>query len=360
MSRIFHHWGLLDHVRHETVPIKQFCVRRYADNQELGGICLDDIVDADTAPLMSVHRADLYNMLKIGADKAGVKIELASRVENIDFVNNRLEIKGRSEWVQADVIIAADGIRSTIRPKLLAYHGDKDVLRCTGDAASRLIIPAEKVYESGDRELIELLETPKMTRWIGPEGELACYPLRNHKILYVGMGHTQKADASDAWTRTVKKQDVLEFYKSWSSTVQKLLQFLPEDDIVEWIIHDSPTLPRWVEHNVALLGDAAHPMLQYLGQGAGQAVEDAALIAFCLAKIESREQINVALKIYELMRKNRAETVQVCAIKTREVLHLPDGEEQERRDAIMLNRKENEAQPDAFLDKSFHNWCWVC
>ncbi|CAF4536491.1 unnamed protein product [Rotaria sp. Silwood1] len=132
-----------------------------------------------------------------------------------------------------------------------------------------------------------------------------------------------------------------------------LLDLVPEGEVLEWKLCDHASLPRWIEGKVALMGDAAHSTLPYVAQGAAQAVGDRAVLAASLAMIDSIEQIQTALKVYELVRKERAETVQMSANKTRQVLHLHDGEKQRERDEILININKGCASPDLWSDRSF-------
>jgi salicylate hydroxylase len=152
---------------------------------------------------------------------------------------------------------------------------------------------------------------------------------------------------------------MLEFYDKWNPRVKKLLDCVPEGEVLEWKLCDHEPLATWVEDKVALLGDAAHPMLPYVAQGAAQAVEDGAVLGVCLSMIDSKDQINTALKVYELVRKERAETVQASATQTRQALHLHDGKEQQDRDYMICNASKAAPNPDLWSDRSFQQWCWV-
>jgi salicylate hydroxylase len=171
--------------------------------------------------------------------------------------------------------------------------------------------------------------------------------------------HPDRQGTEESWTTKGDKKDMLEFYDKWNSRVKKLLDCVPEEQILEWKLCDHEPLPTWVHDKVALVGDAAHPMLPYVAQGASQAIEDGAVIGVCLAMIDSKDQINTALKVYELVRKERAETVQTTAIQTRQALHLHDGKEQQDRDDMIRNASKGAYNPDLWSDRAFQQWCWV-
>jgi salicylate hydroxylase len=346
-------------IRPHTVACRAISLRRYADDSELAYLPLPGFEKVHHAPNLVAHRADLHNVLKIGAEMAGAQIHTNCKIEDIDFKNTRIKIVNHSDWIQGDVIIAADGIKSKIRKKMLALHGDIDEVRETGDAAWRIILSADQIYASNDPELIEALEKPVALRWMGPDGHIMCYPIRNHKLLNIALLHPDRPGTEESWTVKGDKKEMVEFYKTWNSRVKKLIDCIPEDEVLEWKLCDHLPLKTWIEDKVALMGDAAHPMLPYLAQGASQAVEDGAVIAACLAMIDNKAQINTALKVYELVRKERAEIVQTSAIQARGALHLRDGKEQEARDAIIRNVVKGGPNPDLQADKSFQQWCWV-
>jgi salicylate hydroxylase len=257
------------------------------------------------------------------------------------------------------VILAADGVRSNVRKKMLKIRGETDKARETGDAAWRVIVSAERIYESKDTGLIEALESSVGLRWMGPLGHIMCYPIRNHQLLNMVLLHPDRQGTEESWTMKGNKKDMLEFYDKWNPRVKKLLDCVPEGEVLEWKLCDHEPLPTWVNDKVALVGDAAHPMLPYVAQGASQAVEDGAVLGICLAFIDSKDQINTALKVYELVRKERAETVQATAIQTRQALHLHDGKQQQDRDDMIRNAPNGAHNPDLWSDRSFQQWCWV-
>jgi len=186
-----------------------------------------------------------------------------------------------------------------------------------------------------------------------------CYPIKNHKVFNSVFTHSDKSGKLESWTRKGDKQEMLAFYKTWNNRVQKLLECVSEGEILEWKFCDHDPLSTWITGKVALLGDAAHPMLPYVSHGAAQAVEDGAVLGVCLAMIDSKEQINTALKVYELVRKERAEAVQASSVQTRKTLHTHDGKKQIKRDELIRNAVNGGPNPDLWADKGFQDWCWV-
>jgi salicylate hydroxylase len=115
------------------------------------------------------------------------------------------------------------------------------------------------------------------------------YPLRSHQLYNMVLLHPARSDVEESWTSTGPRSHMDEFYLSWSPTVRKLLSLVEEQDIPEWTLRIHKPLGSWVEGAVALMGDACHPTLPYVAQGAAQAVEDAAVLAAVLALTERNE-----------------------------------------------------------------------
>lgn len=173
--------------------------------------------------------------------------------------------------------------------------------------------------------------------------------------------HPQKPETdsheSESWTRKGDKKEMLDFYKDWCPEVRNLLSYVPDGEVMEWTLNSHATLPSWVENKVVLMGDASHPMLPYVAQGAAQAIEDAGVLQCVLAK--SSDNIPLALEVYQSVRKARAEAVQGSANTTRRSLHLPDGPEQKERDRKISEASRGKGEnPDMWADKTFQEFMW--
>lgn len=127
---------------------------------------------------------------------------------------------------------------------------------------------------------------------------------------------------------------------------------------MEWTLNSHRPLSSWHENKVVLIGDACHPMLPYVAQGAAQAIEDAGVLQCVLAK--SSTNIPLALEVYESVRKARGEAVQSSAFTTKKALHSPDGPEQRERDAKIANASQGLGgeNPDLWADTTFRDFMW--
>lgn len=146
---------------------------------------------------------------------------------------------------------------------------------------------------------------------------------------------------------------MLEVFGDFCPMIQRMLNMVPEDEVCEWKLRVHSPLPTWVHGVVALVGDACHPTLPHLAQGAAQAIEDSAAIAAVLSKLPDAkpENINKALRIYESVRKERAETLVELAAASGRALHLGEGEAKKKRDEEFKNFREKGGNvPDKWAD----------
>lgn len=277
----------------------------------------------------------------------------------------RVNKTGKTSWVAGDIVIAADGIKSVCRRQMALAGGYASKDRCypTGDAAYRLLIPRERVQH--EPELLAMLDQDVAMRYMGPGGHIMAYPLKGNKVYNLVLLHPAKATGSieeDVWTTAGDRREMMSFYGNWSPAIRKWLSYAREDDeenIPEWTLNTYPSLPTWVRGSAALIGDACHPMLPYVAQGAANGIEDAAVIATALT---CTSDVQLALRVYEAVRKERAEKIAASAMGTSKSLHLPDGPEQERRDMAIRNAGREGAEEsdtaDKWRDQQWQDYMW--
>ncbi|GAM34412.1 hypothetical protein TCE0_015r01977 [Talaromyces pinophilus] len=297
----------------------------------------------------------LHNAL---IDKAlslpNVKLLVNSHVVDVNFDRTEV-VLADGRILRGDVVLAADGIKSNIRPKLLEDNTIK--VEATGDAAYRIILSREEMLSHP--LLKEMIDQSRATRWIGPGRHIVAYPLRNHELFNVVLLHPDRGTVDDMWTIKGSKKDMIDDYAGWDSRVTEIIANVHDDAVMEWKLNLYPPLRTWVKESVALLGDACHPMLPYVAQGAAQAVEDAGALGAILSTISSKQEIPVALEAYQRSRKARAEQVQQSGKLNRVALHLPDGPEQQQRDEMFrLAMKGSSESPDRWVDEKTRKILW--
>lgn len=358
--RILGRYGVLPELMKHVNLLETNSLRRWEDNQELGAAPLMPVIGQSyNAPLGVVHRGDLQQVLLEAAKKEGCDLRTDHKVIKCDDnFEARVQLKS-GEWIEGDIVVAADGIKSDIRRQIAELHNHVDQPTPTGDAAYRILIPKELMEH--DEEALKLLNKNVGMRWMGPGGHIMAYPVKNNTVYNMVLLHPQKPETdpekAESWTRKGSKQEMLDFYKDWNPLVSNLLKYVPEDNVMEWTLNSHAPLPSWHENKVVLIGDACHPMLPYVAQGAAQAIEDGAVLQVALAK--SSKDVPLAIQVYEEVRKARGEAVQASAAITRKALHLPDGPEQQQRDANIKAASEGKGNnPDLWADKEFQQFIW--
>ncbi|CAE7183515.1 unnamed protein product [Rhizoctonia solani] len=356
LSRILIRWGLRDKLNKLAVVPEAIVFRRYKTGAKVGGSVWGSKMERDHgSPYYHVHvsilrsnsnilltggfqRADLHRMLYELAQQAGVTIRLASTVKSIDPSAPSL-ILSNGETIHCDLIVGADGVKSTIREVVV---GGPDKPRPTGDAAYRAIIPAEKMR--GDPELEALLENPEMTAWMGPGRHIMAYCIRGRNeynmVLIHPDGRDGSAPAVESWTAEGSIEEMRRDFSGWEPRIQKLIHLIPST--LKWMLADREPLEKWVHDSgkVVLLGDSCHPMLPYRAQGAAMAVEDAVVLGGLLSGVGRLDDLPRLLREYQDLRLPRTAESQKSARLNQFIFHLPDGPEQLARDGDMSQAME--------------------
>jgi salicylate hydroxylase len=323
-SRVLHGLGLGEALAQVAVRPRTGDMRRWQDWSLISSSPLGDEVVAEFGfPYYHVHRADLHRLLadavppeRIALGRRLVGLEPA--VDGAGGVTLHFE---DGEVRTADVVVGADGIHSAVRRELLGPEAP----RFSGNAAWRGLVPAERVAD---------LELPvASTVVMGPGRHFVYYFVAAARLVnWVGVAPTATWTV-ESWTAPGRVEDALADFDGWNPVVRRLITSVAADaeetEIYRWALYDRDPLPSWGEGAVTLLGDAAHPMLPFMAQGACQAIEDAAVLAACLRLVPDPVH---ALRQYEGLRRERTATVQLAARRNETLFHLPDGPEQRERD----------------------------
>jgi salicylate hydroxylase len=270
------------------------------------------------APYYHFHRGDLAELL--GAAVPAERVHLRHRLVGLEQKGGRAVMRFENgAAAEADLVVGADGIHSRVRHLILGPEKP----RFTGCIAWRGLVPAERVRHLD----IEVASH----NWMGPDGHVVHYWVGAGKFMNVVCVTERGEWAEEGWTTPGKVADALARYESWHPTVRGLIASFPETFV--WALHDRLPLPRWSDGAVTLLGDACHPMLPFMAQGAAQSIEDGATLAAVLTAMPG--DIPGALARYEALRKPRATRLQEASAANRVRFHLPDGPEQQARDEAM-------------------------
>jgi salicylate hydroxylase len=288
-------------------------------------------------PGATVHRADLLDVLA-GALPAGL-VTLGKRCIQVrpDGDVATACFADGSE-IKADIIVGADGIHSPVRACLFG----PDAPRFTGKICYRSVVPAGAVR--GARPSTD------GAQWLGPHGTIVLYPLRGEELINVVCHYDDVSYRHESWIAECSREEVLERYADWHESLLRL--FAAADTWYKWALYDRDPIPRWTRGRVTVLGDAAHPMLPYLGQGACQAIEDGAVLATALVA-EAADPVT-GLARYERTRRPRASRVVLAARERGLSNHLTSRWAAWQRDLTIawrrrVNRRDPEGRGAAWL-----------
>jgi salicylate hydroxylase len=291
------------------------------------------------APYYFIHRADFISALVDAVSKQEkVILKMNSAVEDYDF-DAPAVILASGERMEADLVICADGIKSSVRNII---NGAPIEPQDTGDVAYRVLVPAKPLL--ADPSTRHLVTEPWAVHWMGPEAHAVGYPLRGGELYNIIIDITHETDVGrpvgeDEWRSQADNAELVKRFANWCEPVRKLCNLT--GTYLKWKLADFDQLQRWVHPSgkVAILGDACHPMMPYMAQGAAQATEDAATLQ---AALRAYDNLHDALKAYEQQRLPRAAYVAKNTRILQEWLHLYDGPEKDRRDELMKhNNKDN-------------------
>ena len=284
------------------------------------------------APYVGIHRADLQAILSaaVGLDA----IRLRTRLVDIDDTGARAALRfddGRTS--EADLVIGADGARSFVRRWVLGY----DDALYSGCSGFRGIVPIDAVANLPDPTALQF--------WMGPGGHLLHYPMGNGHINFLLVERYPAPWPRRDWIMPATEGEQLRHFAQWHPAVVEMITAKPISD--RWGLFHRPPLGRWTKGRVTLLGDAAHQLAPHHGQGANQSIEDAVVLAACLGESGSGP-LAESLERYERLRRGRTRKVQYASISAADVLHLPDGDNADRRNARL-----------ASLEGTLHHLGWI-
>lgn len=257
-------------------------------------------------PYWHLHRADLLEVLRAGAAEAGVVLHLGTQVVALDQQAEAVTLAlADGSDATAEIAIAADGVRSPVRVARFSPAPP----RFTGHVAWRATVPAGRAPAE--------LARPAARVTMGPGRHLVTYPLRDRSLVNLVAVEERRAWTEEGWHAADDPANLRHAFAGWEGPAGALLAAV--DRCWLWGLFDHAPLGRWADGRIALLGDACHPMLPFLAQGATMALEDAWVLADAL---DLAADPRAGLAAYEDARLGRATRVQRAAARSGRVYHL--------------------------------------
>jgi len=314
-TRILGRLGVLDEIEKLATAPRAIRLLRGRDDAELVHLNLLDAEARWGAPYLMIHRADLQGALARAAMKLpNVELRLGQEVggasEDAEGVAVGLKRGGLSLRETGDVLIGADGLRSKVRERM--GLGELDAARFSGRVAFRATIPAAALGASAGAPVVELR--------LGPRAHLVKYPLRGGSVvnLIAVIESGWRGEHPDhPWDGLADRPALTRAFADWSKEARALID-APETWRA-WPLFVRDPIANYALGRMALLGDAAHPMVPFLAQGAAQSIEDAGSLA---RRLSETPDITAALAAYSRDRAPRAGRVQREALAQARIYHM--------------------------------------
>lgn len=248
----------------------------------------DVMIERFGFPHITIHRADLHSILLAAVRKfptAEIRLDAACVGFQQDDTSVTVQL-ANGESVRGAMLVGADGIHSNVRRQMFGVSS----ARFTGGLAWRGVIPVDRLPESMRERIGQT--------WIGPKGHFVVYPIRRGELINV-VGHVDRSDWQiESWYERGDPKEFEADFVGWHPEIQTLIRAIAEP--FKWALFVHDTLPAWSQQRVTLLGDACHPMLPYLAQGANMAIEDAVVLGRAVEA--RRDDLPLALRCYEAAR----------------------------------------------------------
>jgi salicylate hydroxylase len=255
------------------------------------------------APYLTAHRADLHGLLAAKLPQNAIHLQ-AQCTAAFMRGDTALAVFAGGRTVEADIIIGADGINSAVRESLFGVQP----ARFTQQMAWRCIVSIDHVpTQIGPGQSVSI-GRGEYVGWIGPDGHVICYPIRGGNLYNIFAGHVSEEWVEESWSVPSSIDELLAGYSGWNAALLEMLAHVQH--CYKWGIRDRDPLPRWTSGRITLLGDAAHPMMPTLAQGAAITLEDAYALARNLTRHDDPAD---GLTAYEAERRPRASRVQLQA-----------------------------------------------
>ncbi len=284
----FRHWRS-GSVISET-PLGDFALQRYG------------------APYYHLHRGDLLNVLLTAARTSElIALHTSSPVDRFEGSAGCVSIRAGERLIEADLLIGADGIHSSVRRQLWGSERPN----FTGNVAWRMLVDVTRLPAD--------LVRPMSTAWWGPGKHFVHYYVRSGELVNCVCVVEKSGWEIESWTQAGDHDELKADFAGWHDDIGQLIAAADAESLFKWALFDRAPMPEWGKDRVTLLGDACHPTLPFMAQGAAMAIEDAAVLAACL---DQGADVTISLRRYEDLRRERTAMIQKGSRRNAGVFHM--------------------------------------
>lgn len=303
--KVLRELGLWSEIRRVSFPPQSIVGRNWRTGHEIFRTPLiDECPRLYHAEFFHIHRADLHRILLSLLPPSRTTLS-AQCVSVSQTSESAIAYFADGRTFEAGLIVGADGLQSVVRKALFG----NDAPRFTGNMCWRALIP----FEEPPLDMV----SPDASFWLGPQGHVVTYYVSAGRAVNVVAIREAESWVEESWNVPSNREELLAGYPDWHPNVLNL--FSKAENIYKWGLFDRDPMSTWSSGRITLLGDAAHPMLPFLSQGAAMAIEDGYVLAHVLAE---KGGIGEALKKYEALRLPRTSRVQLESRKRGETYHI--------------------------------------
>ncbi len=308
-SRVLHAVGLEEALRAHAFLPEGTQFRDYKSGAVIAENPLGEIAEREFgSPYYHIHRGDLLRVL-VEACEAKPEISLATnaRIETFNQDTDGVTGTVNGQAFAGDLLLGADGIHSAVRGQLWGPTAPT----FTGNVAWRAMVPTASLPEG--------LIRPMSTAWWGPGKHFVHYYVRRGEFVNCVCVVEKTGWEVESWTQQGDYAELKSDFEGWHADIHTLIDNADRGSLFKWALHDRPPMSAWGKGRVTLLGDACHPTLPFMAQGAAMAIEDAAVLALCL---EADNNVSAALQNYEDLRRERTARIQRGSRRNATVFHM--------------------------------------
>lgn len=307
---VMQHLGVLDSLVNVGVTPKRVEFRDYQTGSPLHTMDLGQSYQGKYgAPYLHLHRSDLHSVL-LGAFLSSQPngLTLGNKVKSYHERADSVQIElSNAAPLEADLLVAADGINSVIRKQLL---GDTPAI-FTGNVAWRGVVPVERLPNDWMDTIV--------SNFVGPNKHMVLYYLRQQRLAnFVGVVEN-KTWTDNSWSAKAPWQELSNDFKGWHPAVRSIIDAVDKDSCYRWALFSHQAFRNWSTKRVTLLGDAAHSTLPFLASGAAMAIEDARILP---RAIDQASNLADGLQLYQRNRFERTSKIQRTSARAGKLYHF--------------------------------------